>query len=208
MSTSKFCLAPTGGGHGKRQVLVGRFGCIPVPITDFVLQPFQPELNWTAFAVEALEDDIPSLHERLAAVSEGQLAGMQRSLACASRHLWWSSVWGGLFGEDGRYDAFATLMEILRLRIKYPDAAPQDYLRLDERWRKFAACELGDDGAGGKQARRGGESFSLCTYSADPGSEAVAPTALCPAAGGAYGHPGGAVCVGAPHVAACPRPWQ
>jgi hypothetical protein len=38
MSSSLFCLAPTGGGHGKRQVLVARFGCIPVPITDFVLQ--------------------------------------------------------------------------------------------------------------------------------------------------------------------------
>lgn len=36
-------------------------------------------------------------------------------MACASKHLWWSTLWGGIFGEDGRYDAFATVMEILRV---------------------------------------------------------------------------------------------
>lgn len=30
--------------------------------------------------------------------------------------MWWSTLWGGIFGEDGRYDAFATVMEILRVR--------------------------------------------------------------------------------------------
>ena len=53
MSTSRYCLAPVGGGHGKRQVLVARFGCIPVPICDHVLQPFEPELDWSAFSVQA-----------------------------------------------------------------------------------------------------------------------------------------------------------
>ena len=42
---------------------------------------------------------------------------MQAAVACASKHLWWSSMWGGIFGEDGRYDAFATMMEILRVGL-------------------------------------------------------------------------------------------
>ena len=155
MATAKFCLAPTGGGHGKRQVrgaregghgkrlvrvgeewgkrdrgggegeggrgegssdrlegqdneplhppcrcwwpalatsgltaaplsppthmqvLVARFGCIPVPITDFVLQPFEPELDWRTFSVPVAEADVPTLHEKLAAISDVKLAQMQ-----------------------------------------------------------------------------------------------------------------------------------
>ena len=29
---SQFCLAPTGGGHGQRQILVSFMGCLPVNI--------------------------------------------------------------------------------------------------------------------------------------------------------------------------------
>lgn len=29
---TKFCLAPTGGGHGQRQILVSFMGCLPVTI--------------------------------------------------------------------------------------------------------------------------------------------------------------------------------
>jgi hypothetical protein len=70
MAASKFCLAPTGGGHGKRQVLVARFGCIPVPITDYVLQPFEPELDWTSFSVPVLEADVWKMHEILSSISD------------------------------------------------------------------------------------------------------------------------------------------
>ncbi len=77
MATSKFCLAPTGGGHGKRQVLVARFGCIPVPITDFVMQPFEPELDWPSFSVPVHEADVPTMHEKLASISDAKLAEMQ-----------------------------------------------------------------------------------------------------------------------------------
>jgi hypothetical protein len=38
--------------------------------------------------------------------------GAQKALACAAKHLWYSTMWGGIMGEDGRYDAFATLMEV------------------------------------------------------------------------------------------------
>lgn len=45
MARSNFCLAPTGGGHGKRNVLVAMMGCIPVTVTDYVYQPFEPEVG-------------------------------------------------------------------------------------------------------------------------------------------------------------------
>lgn len=200
MSRSKFCLAPTGGGHGKRQVLVARFGCIPVPITDYVMQPFEPELDWPSFSVSVKEEDVPNMHKILAAISNEQLKKMQAAVACASKHLWWSSMWGGIFGEDGRYDAFATLMEILRVRALHPDAPPDKYREVDERFRKFAACELDDEPP---------HDVQLCSYGYDLGMERYAPTPYCTwKQFGKYGIPGGAICEGAKNIAQCPRPWQ
>ncbi len=121
---------------------------------------------------------MPRMHEILGALSPAQVAAMQRALACHTRHLWWSTMWGAIWGEDGRYDAFATLMEVLGARLRHPDAKPevrggrwcwqrvrhgrrslmgtqhhgvtcslrcslQDLIRVDERFAKFARCELG-----------------------------------------------------------------
>ncbi|KAG2424819.1 hypothetical protein HXX76_014240 [Chlamydomonas incerta] len=200
MSAARFCLAPTGGGHGKRQVLVARFGCVPVPITDFVLQPYEPELDWAAFSVPVPEADVPRLHHILAAINDTALARMQRAVACASKHLWWSSMWGGLFGDDGRYDAFATLMEILRVRAEHPDTPPERYRAVDERFRRFADCELDEEPPSGVR---------LCTYGYDRELVRLAPTAYCGwREYGKWGIPGGAICEGADNLARCPRPWQ
>ena len=82
------------------QVLVARFGCIPVPITDFVLQPFEPELNWTAFSVPVAEADIPRMHEILDQISGDRLAQMQvreRQQSLGRRRLS-----GGALGEDSK----------------------------------------------------------------------------------------------------------
>eukprot|EP00955_Chlamydomonas_euryale_P081847 363632-Chlamydomonas_euryale.AAC.9 len=49
---SIFCLAPLGGGHGQRQIIVAAMGCIPVTIGDGVYQPFEPSLDWTLFSVQ------------------------------------------------------------------------------------------------------------------------------------------------------------
>ena len=40
-------------------------------------------------------------------------------------------------------DAFETIIEILRVRKAHPDLAPERYAVVDERFRKFAACDLG-----------------------------------------------------------------
>jgi hypothetical protein len=141
----------------------------------------------------------------LSSISDAKLAAMQKRVACASKHLWWSSFWGGIFGEDGRYDAFATVMEILRVRIEHPGTKPEEYSKVDERWRRFAACELEEGDGEDKEGVEG----ELCTFGAewDQSQEEIAPTALCRSrAYGKYGIPGGAICQGAKSLADCPRP--
>ncbi len=77
LKRSKFCLAPLGGGHGQRQILVSFMGCIPVCIADNVYEPFEPQYNWSAFAVRRPEEDIPRLHEVLDSIGPEQLTRMQ-----------------------------------------------------------------------------------------------------------------------------------
>ena len=75
------------------QVLVARFGCIPVPITDFVLQPFESELDWRTFSVPVAEADVPTLHETLAAITDGKLAQMQAGTVLV---IYWEGWHGAL----------------------------------------------------------------------------------------------------------------
>lgn len=77
ISTYKFCLAPVGGGHGKRQILVSLMGCIPVLIGDNVLQPFEPEMDWSKFSVSLPESDIPNLPEILTKIPAAEIAAKQ-----------------------------------------------------------------------------------------------------------------------------------
>ncbi len=51
LERTRFCLSPTGGGHGHRQILVAFSGCVPLVISDHVLQPFEPALHWSRFAL-------------------------------------------------------------------------------------------------------------------------------------------------------------
>eukprot|EP00798_Chlamydomonas_sp_ICE-L_P014564 gene14564-20605_t len=77
MARSKFCLAPTGGGHGKRQVLVAMLGCIPVTMTDYVYQPFEPEIDWSEFSVPIQEKEIPQMADKLESLSDAEVASLQ-----------------------------------------------------------------------------------------------------------------------------------
>ncbi len=51
-------------------------GCVPVLIGDGVMQPFQPELDWSKFSVTVAEEDIPALPKLLGAVSKDAHATM------------------------------------------------------------------------------------------------------------------------------------
>lgn len=112
--SSKFCLTPPGTAYSNRQVMVSLLGCIPVVVGDHILQPFEPELSWSHFAVHPKEKQIPDMHNMLASIDDDKLAGMHSNLRCAAEHMTYSSIVGTFMGESGRYDAFETILEILR----------------------------------------------------------------------------------------------
>jgi hypothetical protein len=71
--------------------------CVPVTVTDDVMQPFEPELDWSAFSVHVAEADIPRMHNLLAAISPARLEQMQvrRACACTARvHARGVEPWG------------------------------------------------------------------------------------------------------------------
>ncbi|KAG2448653.1 hypothetical protein HYH02_006010 [Chlamydomonas schloesseri] len=204
ITSHKFCLAPTGGGHGKRQVLVALMGCIPVTITDGVYQPFEPELPWADFSVPVPEADIPRLHEILEDLPPSQVEQMQSRLHCAAQHMFYSSSLGAIIGEDGRYDAFETIIEILRVRKAHPDTPPEQYVEVDERFRKFANCELG-----------GPDPKTLCAQGTDRQHPDMPTCAECHRQVSArrsgssfFSWAGGLVCCSELDLAKCPRVWE
>lgn len=73
--TSKYCFGPMGGGHGQRQMQAALAGCVPVVISDGVLEAFEPYLDWNDFGVRVLEKDIPRMHEILEAITP-QVSGL------------------------------------------------------------------------------------------------------------------------------------
>ncbi|KAG2424369.1 hypothetical protein HXX76_014578 [Chlamydomonas incerta] len=147
MLSAKFCLAPSGGGMGKRAVISVLMGCVPVTVTDGLMQPFEPELRWDRFAIDVRERDIPVMHAVLEGLKAAQVSEFQSNLRCAAQHLFWSSLFGAVFGEDGRYDAFETLMQVLRMRATYPSLGPEEYAYVDASFAAFMKCEAHLPGA-------------------------------------------------------------
>ncbi|GLI68736.1 hypothetical protein VaNZ11_013227 [Volvox africanus] len=200
ISTHKFCLAPVGGGHGKRQILVSFMGCVPVLIGDGVLQPFEPEIDWSKFSVSVPEKDIPDLPRILNTVPASEVASKQKRLKCAAQHMFYSSSLGAILGEDGRYDAFETLMEILRLRKEHPDVPPEKYQKVDEQFRKFVNCELGD-----------AEQVPLCTQGKEIQVEGRKSCKDCRHKDGVgasfFSTSGGMLCCENDDMTRCPRVW-
>ncbi len=64
-------------------------------------------------------------------------------------------------GESGRYDAYETLLEVLRAKAAHPHAAPEELRRLDPRFDAFMDCreDEGEEeqGAGALAAAGGGK---------------------------------------------------
>jgi len=87
------------------------------------------------------EVDIPTLHERLSTIVDGgKLGSMQKTLACAAQHLVYSSITGGILGDEGKYDAFETTLEVLRAMHDHPGAPPDQLQNLDPDFRLFMHC--------------------------------------------------------------------
>lgn len=131
MMNATFCFAPTGAGYGKRQVMVAVMGCIPVLISDHVVEPFEPFIDWPSISVRIKEADVTRAAEILMAVPEGRVRAMQSRLRCAARHMLYSSAYGAaLWEDDGRFDAINTIVEILRMRLKHTGAKDADLTKV------------------------------------------------------------------------------
>ena len=126
--SSVFCWVPRGQGQGDptRHMVAIYHGCLPVfslgrdAATDDAL-PFDELLDWASFSrrVPTQRPGLRALPDALWPIvrDDDSLRSMQRELACSWRPLFWTSLVGSCFGEDVQGDAFATLMQVLRMRL-------------------------------------------------------------------------------------------
>ncbi|KAG2487592.1 hypothetical protein HYH03_013871 [Edaphochlamys debaryana] len=140
LRTSRFCFGPMGGGHGQRQIQAVLAGCVPVLISDGVYEAFEPVLDWGRFGVRVAEADIPRLHEILEAISPEEYALKASRLRCAAQHMAFSLTTGALFGESGAFDAFETLLEVLRAKAAHPDVPFERLRQVDPQLDAFLDC--------------------------------------------------------------------
>ncbi|KAG2430415.1 hypothetical protein HXX76_009940 [Chlamydomonas incerta] len=140
LARSVYCLAPPGAGHGQRQIQALFMGCVPVTIADGVAEPFEPAVSWSDWGVRVAEADVPQLHTLLDDIGPQALAEKQARMRCAAQHMLYSSITGGVFGEDGAFDAFETALEVLRVRAAHPDARQEDFRKLDAAFDAFMDC--------------------------------------------------------------------
>ena len=140
-ATSKFCLAAPGGGWGKRGIVASLFGCVPVCATDFLYEAFEPELDWSHFGIKVNQKDISTLGSILDQYDKKEFELKQARVRCAAQHFHWSGNLGSIMLETGEFDAFNTIMAILRMRRKYPDKKPGEFYSLDEDFRNFVDCK-------------------------------------------------------------------
>jgi len=196
--SAKFCLAAPGGGWGKRGIVATMYGCIPVIATDFLYEAFEPELDWAHWGVRVPQRDIPKLGQVLEGYSSSQVAELQERVRCAAQHFHWSGNMGGIMQETGEFDAFNTIMAILRMRKKYPKLRPQDYYITDAEFRDYVDC---------KPSKPPVAHPPLCSMYIGPLMIRFNDT--CPQAKYYFrrkmGPPGGALCVGAKDLASCTR---
>jgi hypothetical protein len=210
MRTSKFCLAPLGGGHGQRNIQAAIMGCIPVTIGDKVLQPFEPQIDWNKFSVQVLEKDIPNLHEILSKVEaeDGEMEKMQRAIRCAAQHFVYSTITGGVLGDDGKYDAFESTLAVLRSISKNPGTLMDQLYSVDPEFRLFMNCgnEEMDDIKPPEPSQE-----ALCSHSHIDTVKKLRESCYSCLVGSSNSHglPGGAICCRAKGgLSKCPRSWQ
>lgn len=120
--------------------------------------------------------------------------------------MFWAGTYGLIFQDDaGEYDAFNTLMAILRAKRRHPGVPAGRLREVDSQLRLFMECRLPrEQGSSGKP---------LCVHTADPSRAAhrepciPAGAPLLQVAGFKVRRmpPGGAVCHGAPNIAQCRR---
>eukprot|EP00897_Mesotaenium_endlicherianum_P002165 jgi/Mesen1/1977/ME000147S01071 len=131
MARSVFCFSPAGWGWGMRTTQALQAGCIPVIIQPNVTQPLEYDLlDWDTFSVKLTVEDIPTINKILRAIPAEEIARKR----AAMRDVWMRFVWTSpqlnplelqphrMTDENAqklaKTDVFASIMEILRLRLE------------------------------------------------------------------------------------------
>ena len=129
MSRSDFCLSPLGVSEGDsdRYLPAILYGCIPVWVHPGEVAPLDEALPWANVSLhlqagpcgirESCSGAMASLRAMLSRVSQRQVVAMRRAMAAVWPRLLWTRPFGSYLGEAGEADAFATLVEVLRLRL-------------------------------------------------------------------------------------------
>ena len=129
MSRADFCLSPLGAheGDSDRYLPAILYGCIPVWVHPGEVAPLDEALPWANVSLHlqagpcdttgSCAGAMASLRAMLARVSQRQLVAMRRAMAAMWPRLLWTRPFGSYLGETGEADAFATLVEVLRLRL-------------------------------------------------------------------------------------------
>ncbi|KAA8523152.1 hypothetical protein F0562_009575 [Nyssa sinensis] len=90
MKSSKYCVCARGYEvHTPRVVESILYECVPVIISDNYVPPFFEVLDWEAFSVFILENDIPNLRNILLSIPEERYIVMQQRVKMVQQHFLW-----------------------------------------------------------------------------------------------------------------------
>lgn len=139
-ASSTFCFSPLGTNEGDsdRYLPAILYGCIPIFVNSDV-PPFADVIDWGPISARIEAANLPCLHEVLGDYSHEQIVAMRQSMRGVWQKLLWTSVLkqglsgrpkgasdgatiplDSYLGEDGKDDAFATLLAVLLSRMQSP----------------------------------------------------------------------------------------
>ena len=130
MSKADFCYSPLGqrAGDSDRYLPSILYGCIPVFIIEGEVGPLDEVIPWEDISVMLKATDLKDVHKILANISQEHIVHMRHAMAGVWERLLWTTsrpafTKSGVdkrpfLGEDGGRDAFASLVDVLRLRLQ------------------------------------------------------------------------------------------
>ena len=139
MSKADFCYSPLGQFEGDtdRYVPAVLFGCIPIMLTTTYVfgtvqvpmaMPLSERLDWSKFSVQISADQIFDLHNILGNITAAKRHRMRRTMSRIWRRFLYTSIYaptqGPYMQEDGKDDAFDTLMEVFAHRLSLMPPLP------------------------------------------------------------------------------------
>ena len=114
---AQFCLTAPGMGFGVRLIDYVAAGCVPVVVRPGGLAlPFEPDLDYDAFAVSVPFRELRTLPDTLAAMSDAAIRAKRERLRAVHRAFLWDEGYGRAY-------EMTKAMLLRRLNASAPPAA-------------------------------------------------------------------------------------